>query len=61
MKKKSSKSNFSEKSEEKELNTAIESVYRKYGTDLRAFTRDVYRDLEVKRQESPSRRVSERH
>ena len=41
-----------ETSEEKALNAAIDSVYKKYGTDLAAFFQDVYNELTLKRQES---------
>jgi hypothetical protein len=35
------------KQREKELNDAVERVYRQYGQDLDAFNRDVQRDLEL--------------
>jgi hypothetical protein len=38
--------------EEKALNEAIDRVYKKYGTDLPAFFRDVYNELTLKREES---------
>ena len=41
-----------ETSEEKALNTAIDNVYKKYGTDLNAFFQDVYNELTLKRQET---------
>lgn len=37
--------------EEKAINEAIDRVYKKYGTDLPAFFRDVYDELTLKRQE----------
>lgn len=42
--------------EEKALKAAIDRVYQKYGTDLRAFFRDVHQELATKRQESPRKR-----
>jgi hypothetical protein len=46
--------------EEKALSEAIDRVYKKYGTDLSAFFRDVYEELTIKRQES-SKAVERRH
>lgn len=40
------------KDEDKALNAAINNVYKKYGTNLGAFFRDVYNELTLKRQES---------
>jgi hypothetical protein len=37
--------------EDKALSAAIDRVYRKYGADLPAFFRDVYRDVGLERQE----------
>ena len=39
-------------SEEKALNEAIDRVYKKYGTNLTAFYRDVYEELALKQKES---------
>ena len=39
--------------EDEALATAIESVYNKYGNDLRAFLRDVNAEMTLKRQEDP--------
>jgi hypothetical protein len=36
--------------QEKAVNAGIDRVYKKYGTDLQAFFRDVYRELAIKRQ-----------
>jgi hypothetical protein len=41
--------------EDKALNEAIERVYRKYGSDLRSFFRDVREELTVKREEKIDR------
>ena len=40
--------------EERELRESINEVYKRYGTDLESFFRDVDAELEIKRQE-PSR------
>jgi hypothetical protein len=37
---------------DKEIDAAIDRVYKKYGTDLPAFFRDVYKELELERRES---------
>jgi hypothetical protein len=39
--------------EDRELREAINEVYKKYGTDLDSFYRDVDAELEIKRQERP--------
>ena len=36
-----------ERLREKEVREAVERVYRKYGTDLAAFNRDVQKELEL--------------
>jgi hypothetical protein len=41
-----------ETADDKALSEAIDRVYKKYGTDLRAFLRDVHDELALKRQES---------
>lgn len=46
--------------EENAANEAIHRVYKKYGTDLSAFFRDVYQDLTIKQQES-SNAIEGRH
>ena len=40
--------------EQKTLSDAIDTVYKKYGTDLSAFFRDVYQELTIKRQDTSS-------
>jgi len=38
--------------DEKALSEAVDRVYKKYGTNLSAFFRDVHKELTLKRQES---------
>lgn len=52
MKKAKSTKSMNETVEDKTLNEAIERVYRKYGTDLHSFFRDVHNELTIKRQDS---------
>jgi hypothetical protein len=40
--------------QDKALDAAINRVYQKYGTDLSAFFRDVYRELQLERREPSS-------
>jgi hypothetical protein len=44
--------------EERSLNEAIDRVYEKYGTDLNAFFRDVYKEMTIERQERGEARDS---
>jgi hypothetical protein len=44
-----------ETAEDRVISEAIERVYRKYGSDLNAFLRDIDDELIIKRQEAPRR------
>jgi hypothetical protein len=49
--KKVTRKSTTESIDDRDINAAVDRVYRKYGTDLHAFLRDIREELTLKRQE----------